>query len=231
MMNEGYALLGVLVFAEGIHPLRAYLELCRLVGQLAAFGREPRLPDLPRYDHDDLGTCFWRVKQYLDDLLGEVPEPTYEQREFVGQEKRMQVAMEPAWLQPAWQMFVGVDSPVPPEECIRLLTKSGQLDMKIGSADRVDEIFERGLRGLVFTPSPTPPRALPVRPGLVYFQVSRESQPQEWQHVQRSLSLAIRLNQNRIVGTIQGQRVLTVRTGSKSTTMQFTLYLVPRGQE
>src|SRR5262249_43822056 len=36
-LNEAYAVLGVLGFAQGVHPLTAYVELCRLVGQLAVF--------------------------------------------------------------------------------------------------------------------------------------------------------------------------------------------------
>jgi type VI secretion system protein ImpJ len=123
---------------------------------------------------------------------------------------------------------VGVQSPLKAEDCIRLLTKAGQLDMKIGSSARVDEIFDRGSAGLKFTPSPSPPRALPSLADLVYFQVSRESQQAEWQHVQKSLTLAIRLNPQRIIGTIQGQRILTIKTSGQPTTMQFTLYLVPR---
>jgi type VI secretion system protein ImpJ len=45
--------------------------------------------------------------------------------------------------------------------------------------------------------------------------------------VQRSLTLAIRLNENRIAGNIQGQRILTIKTGGQTTTLQFTLYVVP----
>src|SRR5262249_13348496 len=52
VLNEAYALLGTLVFAQGVHPLPAYLELCRLVGQLAIFGPGRKAPELPRYDHD-----------------------------------------------------------------------------------------------------------------------------------------------------------------------------------
>jgi type VI secretion system protein ImpJ len=226
-LNEAYAHLKVLAFAEGLHPLPAYLELCRLAGKLAIFDKaNPRAPTLPRYDHDDLGGCFYRVKQYLDSI--EISEPIYEERPFVGEEQRMQVALEPKWLEPLWEMYVGVHSPLKAEDCIRLLTKAGQLDMKIGSSARVDEIFDRGSAGLKFTPSPAPPRALPSVADLVYFQVSRESQQTEWQHVQKSLTLAIRLNPQRIAGTIQGQRTLTVKTSGQPTTMQFTLYLVPR---
>jgi type VI secretion system protein ImpJ len=226
-LNAGSALLGGLAFAEGIHPLPAYLELCRLVGQLAVFGPARRVPELPRYDHDDLAGCFYRVKQYLDDLLNEVEEPTWEERQFVGEGLRMQVALEEKWLQPSYQLFVGARSPLPGEQCVQMLTRAAQLDMKIGSAVRVDQIFDRGEAGLKFTHAAAPPQALPAEPGLVYFQVSRESRTDEWRNVEQSRTLALRLNQNRIAGAIQGQRVLQIRAAGQTTTMQFTLYVLP----
>jgi type VI secretion system protein ImpJ len=114
---------------------------------------------------------------------------------------------------------------------VRLLTKAGQLDMKIGSSDRVDEIFERGMAGLRFAHSPRPPRPLPSVPGLVYFQVDRASQREEWQNVQKALTLAIRLNANRILGDIQGQRVLTTKASNNQTaSLQFSLYVLPQEQ-
>ncbi len=100
--------------------------------------------------------------------------------------------------------------------------------MKIGSSERVDAIFRMGLAGLRFGYTPRPPRALPTQPGLIYFQVGRDSQEGEWQNVQKSLTLAIRLNENLIAGNIQGQRVLTIKTGGQTTTLQFTLYVVPK---
>jgi len=227
-LNEAYAMLGVLSFAQGVHPLTAYVELCRIVGQLSVFGATRRPPDLPRYDHDDLGNCFYTVKKHIDALLNIVVEPTYKERAFIGAALRMQVSLEPSWLESVWQMFVGVQSPLIAEECNRLSTKPGQLDMKIGSSDRVDDIFRLGQAGLKFTYNPRPPRALPSLPGLIYFQVSRESQQEEWQNVQKSLTLAIRLNEGRIAGSIQGQRILTIKTGGQNTTLQFTLYVVPQ---
>src|SRR5205814_1025007 len=225
-LNEAYAFLRVQAFADGIHPFDAYLELCRLAGKLAIFDKtNPRAPSLPHYDHDDLGGCFYKVKLYLDSI--EISEPIYEERPFIGNGLRMEVALEPKWLEPLWEMYVGVQSPLKAEDCIRLLTKPGQLDMKIGSAGRVDSIFDGGLAGLKFTHSSAPPRALPTLTDLVYFQVSRESQQAEWQHVQKEQTLAIRLNRARIVGNIQGQQTLTIKTGSQTTTMKFVLYLVP----
>jgi type VI secretion system protein ImpJ len=230
VLNEAYALFGILAYAEGVHPLTAYWELCRLVGQLAIFGEGRRTPELPRYDHDDLGGCFYRVRNYLDDLFDKIIEPDYKERPFEGAGLRMQVTLEPAWLAAANQMYVGVRSPLPPDECVRLL-KPGGLDMKIGSSERVDRIFQFGQAGLTFSYCPVPPRALPAGAGLTYFQINREAMQEEWQHVQKSLTLAIRLNEHRIVGNIEGQRILTIRTtGTQTTTLQFTLYVV-RGEK
>ena len=225
-LNEAYAELGVTAFAQGVHPFGAYVELCRLVGRLSIFGPTRRPPELPRYDHDDLGGCYWRVKAYLDELLDLLVEPAYKERAFIGAGLRMQVALEPVWIEPSWQMFIGVQSPLEPEECVRLLSR-GQLDMKVGSSERVDTLFRLGQAGLRFDHKPVVPRVLPEVAGQTYFQVSRDAQQAEWQNVQRSLTLALRLNENRIVGNIQGQRTLTIRAGNQTVPMQFTLYLVP----
>ena len=39
---------------------------------------------------------------------------------------------------------------------------------------------------------------------------------------------ALRLNEKLIAGNIQDQRVLTIRTGNQTATLQFTLYVVPQ---
>jgi type VI secretion system protein ImpJ len=224
VLNEALALLKTLSFVPWIHPLPAYIELCRLVGQLAIFGDSRRLPNLPDYDHEDLGGCFYQVKRYLDGLLDRIVEPDYKQRPFEGAGLRMQVTLEPSWLEPGWDMYVGVKSTVSTEECVNLLTR-GRLDMKIGSSDRVDRIFEMGAAGLKFSFAPTPPRALPTIQGLIYFQLNPDSE--EWQNVRKSLTLAIRLNENHIAGLIQGQRTLTIRLATGQTTsMEFTLYVL-----
>jgi hypothetical protein len=58
-----------------------------------------------------------------------------------------------------------------------------------------------------------------------YFQVSRDSD--EWQNVRQTLTLAIRLNEHKIAGNIQGQRTLTIlKSDGQTTTMEFTLFVV-----
>ena len=52
-----------------------------------------------------------------------------------------------------------------------------------------------------------------------------DTQPKEWQLVQRTLTLAIRLNEHAIAGSIQGEEVLTIRHAGQTVPMRFTLYV------
>lgn len=232
ILSEASALFNMLFFAEGVHPFTAYGELCRLVGQLAILGAQRRPPDLPRYDHDDLGKCFYTALRHIDDLLNIIEEPIYKERPFIGSGLRMQVSLESSWLEPQWLMFVGMRSPLAAEDAQKLMTKdprSGHgLDMKIGSSERADEIFKLGLPGLRFNYNPKPPRALPSIPGLIYFEVDRASQKEEWARVQQTLTLAIRMNERLIDGNIQGQKRLTIRTSGQNTWVELTLFVMPQ---
>jgi type VI secretion system protein ImpJ len=227
-LNEAISVLGVLIPAPGVHPLQMFLELSRVVGQLAIFGATRRPPDLPQYNHDDLGTCFAHLKHHLDTQLNIVVEPEYKERPFLGAGLRMQCSLEPAWLDPSWQMFLGVQSNLEAMQCVGLLTKAGQLDMKLGSSDRVEDLFRQGAAGLRFVAEQLPPQALPKVPGQVYFQVTQDPKNPEWLHVKNSLMLALRLNENLIVGNIQNERRLVVKAAGRNVTMQFSLYMLPR---
>jgi type VI secretion system protein ImpJ len=224
-LNEAYTVLQVYSFSPGITPLQAYIELCRLVGQLLIFDRSGRAPVIPPYDHDDLGGCFYTIKRYLDDLLGILPDPEYKERPFIGMGMRVQVAVESNWLDPVWELFIGVRSELDSEELLRLLTVHGQLDMKLGASDRVDAIYQLGQAGLRFESCSRPER-LPDVPGQRYFRVSRQPE-KEWMQVQRSLSLAVRINETRIVGNLQNEPSIRIRTGANLATLQFTLFAVP----
>jgi type VI secretion system protein ImpJ len=226
-LNEAICVLAMLSSAPGVHPLTAFLELSRIVGQLAIFGATRRPPELPRYDHDDLGACFGDIRDYLNTQLDIVVEPEYKERPFIGAGLRMQVTLEPAWLDAGAQMFIGVQSTLDAPHCVTLLTKAGQLDMKMGSSERVDELFRQGAPGLRFVADANPPSSLPKVPGQIYFQVMQDMKNPEWLNVKKSLSLALRLNENLIVGNIQNQRRLTVKAAGRNVTIQFSLYVLP----
>ena len=46
------------------------------------------------------------MKLYIDALLQEIVEPAYKVVPFIGAALRMQVTLQPEWLEAAWQMFI-----------------------------------------------------------------------------------------------------------------------------
>jgi type VI secretion system protein ImpJ len=190
-LNVAYATLGVLAFALGVHPLVAYTELCRIVGQLSIFGPERRPPEIPAYDHDDLARIFRYIKEQIELLLNAIRDYEYEQRFFVGEGKGMRVTIESKWLGSDWQWFVGVlRGALSEKECLTLLSP-GELDWKLGSARQVDALFEYGAEGFHMTPLAQAPRALPPSRDWVYYEVNRQGSA--WKDVLETQTLAMRM--------------------------------------
>ncbi len=225
VMNESYAELGVEAFMPGVHPVDLFSDLLRFVGRMAVFTPGRRIPDLPKYDHDDLGACFWSARRLVDGVLDAVVEPEYSERAFVGAGQRVQVALEPGWLEAGQRLFVAVTSSLPTEQTRQLVER--RLDMKIGAGSAVDELYRLGRAGLRFGFRSEPPRCLPLRPGRVFFGLDPSESAEQWEAVQRGLSLAVRFNENLIAGDVQGKRAIDVTVDGRSLTLEFVLYVVP----
>ncbi len=223
-LNTAQGVLHALVNDGSATLAHGYAELCRLVGSLAIFGPSRLLPLLPSLDHQEPHKALIPLRRLIEEYLDLVVEPEFKERPFIGAGLRMQVALEPAWLEPEWGMFIGVQSDKTSEEVVRFITQPGVLDMKVGSADQADALFRAGKAGMRFTVIKTPPRVLP--PGVTYFQLAREVDGAEWKDVRRTLSLAVRFNENRVQGNIQDQQVLTLMVDGKNSRIQFTLFVV-----
>jgi type VI secretion system protein ImpJ len=225
-LNSGYAVLGVLAFARGVHPLQAYTELCRIVGQLAIFSPTRRPPTIPKYDHDDLHGIFSYIKLQIELLLKTIPDIVYDQRPFIGEGIGMQVTLEREWFNDNWEWYIGVSRGALTEaECRGLLAG---LDWKLGSKDKVDEYFKQKMRSLELFPLNQGPRPLPPLRDCSFFSVSRQGVA--WDHVVRSGTLAMRLKEDLIRNRdkLQGSETILVSMGQRVAALKFTLFVVPK---
>lgn len=226
LLNEAASVTRILARTDGLHPLHAFTELCRLIGQLAIFGTDRVCPELADYDHDDLGTAFFELKRILDQLLNMIgADRKFQQRPFSGKGLQMQVDMDEPWLATNWQMYVGVESNLASAEVIALLT-AGQMNMKIASSDRVEEVYARGHRGMIFRHEPQPPRVLPITKKDTYFSI--EATKEEWPFVQKTRKVAIRLNERLLSGDLEGKRDVMIKgQPNRQPILRFTLYIIP----
>jgi type VI secretion system protein ImpJ len=227
-LNAAYGALGVLAFAQGVHPFTAYAELCRILGQLSIFSPERRVADIPPYDHEDLHRVFSQIRVRIEGLIKAVREYEYQQRYFVGVGLGLQVSLEPQWFHSDWQWYIGVNKGnLNRQECVELLS-AGQLDWKLGSSRQVEYLFKSRAEGLRLTPVDRPIRALPTRQEWIYYEVPRSDSP-AWRDVQESQSLAMRLKDSLILNydRLQGQRKLVVSAQGRKVELEFALFAVP----
>jgi len=228
VLNSSYAALAALLFTKGVHPYTAYCEICRIIGGLSVFSPTRRVEELPRYDHEDLGTLFAELKRRVEILLNTVHDYAYEQRFFVGVGLGMQVSLEPKWFNSDWQWFIGVrKGELTTEECRNLLSP-GQLDWKLGSSRQVEILFQHRAEGLEMTPVDRPIRALPGDEDWLYYQIARKDTP-AWNDVQLTQTLAMRLKDSLILNAdrLQGERQLMVSYRDLRVSLQFALFSVP----
>lgn len=227
-LNSAYSTLSVLAFAHGVHPFVAYVELARIVGQLAIFTPDRREADIPAYDHEDLARIFRDLKQRIEKAIFAVRDYEYQQRFFVGVGMGMQVSLEPRWFHSDWQWFIGVHKGDLSEQEVRDLLSAGQLDWKLGSARQVELLFKRRAEGLVLRPVDRTIRALPSNQDWVYYEVARRDTP-AWRDVQETETLGMRLQDSLILNRdrLQGNRELVVNVNGRRTQLEFALFAVP----
>jgi type VI secretion system protein ImpJ len=227
-LNEAYGLLSIIAFAEGVHPLQAYTELCRILGSLAIFRADRCLRDYPRYDHEDLVRIFTWVKIEIEKIIHSVQDYQFEQRYFEGVGLGMQVSLEPRWFHSDWQWYIGVAKGDLTESECRDLLSPGQLDWKFGSSRQVEILFKRRAEGVKLEPVHRAIRALPARQDWVYYQVLQDGTP-AWRDVQQTQSLAIRLKDSLIMNAdkLQGERQLVVSALGRKVPLEFALFAVP----
>jgi len=73
-----------------------------------------------------------------------------------------------------------------------------------------------------------PPRCLPLRPGRAFFAVEPSRSPDQWDAIQRSLTLAVRFNESLIAGDIQSRQAIEVVIDGRPVSLEFVLYVVPQ---
>ncbi|TWT75607.1 hypothetical protein Pla123a_31170 [Posidoniimonas polymericola] len=223
-LNAATAVLRIDATSQGVAPLTLYRELARVVGRLSIFGPRGQLTPLPAYDHDDLAGCFLAVRAAIEGLLERVTQPAYQERLFTRKEMLLRADLDPAWLHSGRSLFVGVQSSLPADEVERLLSTGRNI--KFGCANRADSLFLMGQAGLEPRRVVHTPRALPVRKGLQFYTLSADAAPEEWRHVERSMTVAARLSEQLLVDEFADSGSVVIDVDGKAATLRMSLFAV-----
>ncbi|MCP5115141.1 MAG: type VI secretion system baseplate subunit TssK [bacterium] len=167
------------------HPEELFSVMLALAGALTTFSRQVQPSDFPAYDHDALGPCLTDLDEKLRLLL-----ETVVPRNFVSLRlKRVRpsiyaTAIDDRSYLVNTKMYLAITANTDQAELIRM---TPQL-IKLGSADRIDELVGKALRGLQLTHAPRGPAAVPLKMNHQYFSLNQSGEA--WDSITRARTLA-----------------------------------------
>ncbi|MFK7822384.1 MAG: type VI secretion system baseplate subunit TssK [Planctomycetaceae bacterium] len=206
-VNSVYPLLVQLFQSQGLHPFKAFTELCRTVGQLSIFRPDWEPPTLPGYDHDNLYDVFNAVKLEIESIFQSNGVSSQVLRfPFVPTATCLEVGVEEDWLGEGYEFFIGIQSDLPAADLERLFAEK-HLDWKLGSGHSIDQIYQNGESGLGIQRVERQ-STLPTLKSMTYFRI--ENTGPYWQQLAMSRSLAVKVNDRFLHDTTTPERTITV---------------------
>jgi type VI secretion system protein ImpJ len=168
------------------HPDVLFRVMLRLAGALATFSTSAQALDLPEYDHNNLGLCFYeldeRIRGLLDTVLPAkcVPIPLERKGKLIWSGR----ISDERCLQDAY-LFLSVNAPLPVEE---LLGKFPKL-ARVSCPDEIDRLIQKSLPGISLRHTPSPPSAIPVNLDNQYFGLNQHGPL--WEGVLKSRTISV----------------------------------------
>jgi len=206
--NSSLPVITQLAQGRGTHPREAYFTLCRLVGELSTLRDDWKPPQLPLYDHDNLGPLFSAVKHEIElSLTAEGIGAKVQRIPFENVGQWMEVAIDTKWFQQQFEFFVGVRSDLPAERLEQLFS-TRWLDWKLGSSRTINQLYNNAEAGLGIKRVVGVHPKLPILKDLTYFAIKKRGA--YWDQVTESRTIALKVNERYIRRQAPGQNTLTV---------------------
>lgn len=190
VVNRYLPLLAHLRRNARLHPEVFYAKLIEIAGELATFTKAEKTPEaFPEYRHEDLRASFEPVMRDLRQSLSMVLDRSAIQIPLQDRKYGVRVGsvFDRRLLVEASFCLV-VRANMSAEEIRRIFPTQ----VKIGPVEKIRDLVNLALPGILITPLPVAPRQLPFRSGAVYFELDRGSE--FWKQLHNSGGFAIHVS-------------------------------------
>lgn len=173
LLNRNEPQLIHLLDGQGATPEDAYKILIALCGELATFAADSkRNSELPFYFHDDAEKSFFPLVQMLRRYLSTVLEQNAIEIQLIEKNYGVRIGqVTDRELFSSSQFVLAVHASVPPD----LLKQSFPKQIKIGSVDKIRDLVNLQLPGILLSSLPIAPRQIPYHTGTHYFELDTSS--------------------------------------------------------
>lgn len=167
------------------HPEQLFSAMLALTGALTTFSRDIQPRDLPKYDHDDLATCFHDLDEKLRRLLETVVPSNFVSLALkLVQPSIYGTALAEDKYLSGTTMYLAVSAEM---NMADLIARTPQL-IKICSANHIEHLVRQALPGVPLTYLPVPPGTIPIKLNYKYFGVSQSGLA--WEAITRARNFA-----------------------------------------
>ena len=169
-----------------VHPEILFRAMLRLAGTLTTFSPKFELRDLPRYDHEQLGSCFGLLDALLRELLETVVPSNFVAfpLKLVRPSVYATTIDKDRYFENS-RFYLAVTANLREPELINRFSKLA----KVASATHIENYIRQALPGLRMVHVPVPPRAIPVKLQYQYFSLERAGDV--WEAITRARNLAV----------------------------------------
>jgi type VI secretion system protein ImpJ len=184
-INSYFPRLNHLFEGKRSHPEQLFSAMLDLAGALTTFSKDLHPRDLPKYDHDDLTTCFRDLDAKLRLLLETVVPSNFVALalRFI-QASIYGTALDDEKYLSNTRLYLGVNAEMNQGD---LIARVPQL-IKVCSANHIEHLVRHALAGVPLTYVPSPPGSIPVKLNYKYFGLSQTGLA--WEAIQRASTLA-----------------------------------------
>ncbi len=184
-VNSYFPQLNHLLEAKSSHPEHLFGAMLNLAGALTTFSREIRPRDLPKYQHEDLSSCFGDLDKKLRILLETVVPSNFVSLPLkLIQPSIYATALDDEKYLKNTQMYLAVSAEMNQGE---LISKTPQL-IKLCSANHIEHLVRQALPGVPLKNLLTPPAAIPLKLNYKYFSLNQTGLA--WEAITRAHNLA-----------------------------------------
>jgi len=190
VLNRTEPVLRQMAGAPSVHPWNLHLACIQLAGEMATFSRAERHPpEYPVYRHDDLQATFAPVVQDLRDYLSAVIQRHAVPIELTDRSHGVRTAVvTDAELLRSATFVLAVRAQLPAEH----VRQRFPAQSKLGPVERIKDLVNLQLPGVVMRSLPVAPRQLPFHAGSHYFELERQGEL--WKGIERTGTLALHVS-------------------------------------
>src|SRR5579863_3808528 len=184
-INSSFPLLQHIFETRQGHPEVLYQVMLSLAGSLTTFSSQIHPRDLPKYEHNDLCTCYEDLDEKIRLLLETVVPSNFVSLPLkLTQPSIYATSLADDKYLRNTRMYLAVRAEMNEAD---LISKTPYL-VKVCSANHIEHLVQHALPGVALTHTPQPPSAIPVKLNYQYFSVSQTGVA--WEAVTRARNLA-----------------------------------------